>query len=57
MHAPSGRSEIASVPFPVLGFGVTDVDGDDVGDVVSLGGTSFTTVDGNAAGTLSIARR
>ena len=53
-HAAGGRfrGESAAIPFEVQGFGITDINGDGYGDVVSLGGTSFTTYDGNAAGTL-----
>lgn len=54
-HAPSGvfanepRSEL---PFPVLGFRISDVDADGYGDVVGLNATTLNTRYGDPTGTL-----
>ena len=54
-HAPGGRfhDATAGFPFPALGFGVTDINADGFGDVVSLSGTSLTVNFGDASGELA----
>jgi hypothetical protein len=54
-HAPGGRFQQASttISFEALGFGITDVNQDGYGDVVSLGGTSLNSYYGDPNATLT----